>query len=780
MRAKVVGAPCEIGLVRAREMTNAIKNNPDLPRAIQLATGLKETFGKIPISIAENERLVGRLTEKFKGALLYPEVRSEFYLDELDNFSEREFMRFAITEDEKQQLREEILAYWKGNGAYEQCCSQLSEDVDMLVRNLACVIQNDFAGGAPLADVNYRKVLKLGYEGIVKEAAKALAGLREGDPETDRKKTFYESVVICAEAVITFAERYSRLAAEMAESAVSEERARELREIAEVTSQVPAKPAHTFREALQSFWFTYLALMQLDYSPEIPVCRLDQYLYPYYKRDMKDGALSPEAAAELIGELFIKFEQLVHLHPYATTMGVAGNPMRPTTTVGGVDENGNDVTNELSFMILDVFEKGKLVRPNITVRLHKDSPESFVRDVVRIMTNGTNVIAVFNDEVIIPAFTRAGASIESAREYSVTGCVEPVNTDMYGPNCSAYINAPKALEMLLNGGKPILSMTGDSDDLPSPAYKSYEEFWEAFKVQFKSVIDDVIGALYVVGETQERLLPNPMLSMLVGGTLESGKDVKSGGARYNFIGLSLVGLATLVDSLAAIREVVYVSKQHSLEEVVKWLKADFVGYELERQMLLNQIPKFGNGDPEVDKIAADFVDYIDDILKTYRSYRSGSFMLGMHTETQHVSAGMFVAATPDGRRSGEMLSCSAGPTSGMDREGPTAALASMATVDYTKVGSGASCNMRFSPDIFRTDESIGQFISILKTYFFKLGGQHLQINVTDTETLRDAQQHPEKYQDLIVRVAGYCARFVELAPPVQEEIIARTEMCGCQ
>ena len=672
LRKRVVRTPQEISLVRALAVTDIIKANPDQPRGIQLALGLKETFRRLPITIGDEERIVGALTEKFKGAVLCPEVKSEFLIKELDDFGEREQMPFLVSEEEKQQLRQEILPYWDKNSALDDMLSRQSQETLFNRRNAVYVITQDFGGAAHLAHINYRKVLEEGFSGIIQQAEAARAGLPETDHDVEEKRSFYQTIILSAEAVTEFAGRYSQLALDLACSAASEVRAQELRYISEITSRVPARPARTFREAVQGFWFTYLALMNVGAAQEVPMGRLDQILYPYYLHDIEEGKITRHEALELIEELFIKFNQLTFLGEKGTTQVQDGNTMRPTLTVGGVDGAGNDATNEVGFLILDATDNLRLIRPNIAVRLHPDSPVPFAKRVIELMTNGGNVIEVFNDEPIIEGFTRRGFPIEVGRDYIVGGCVQQTPASTYGPNCSAHLNGPKLLEMFLNGGKPMLSYTGDEQDLPVPQYDSYKEFWGRFKEQLRSGTESMIEGMYQVGETHHRLLPNPILSAVIDGTLENGKDIKAGGARYNFTGMTLVGLGTTVDSLAAIREVVFEKRTHSLGEIVKWIKADFEGYEPQRQMLLNRTPKFGNGDPKTDEIAKEIVDWLAETFSEHRTYRGGSYGLGLHSETFHIALGAIVAASADGRQAGEMLSPGVGPTSGMDRKGPTA------------------------------------------------------------------------------------------------------------
>ncbi|MGW8321044.1 MAG: pyruvate formate lyase family protein, partial [Thermodesulfobacteriota bacterium] len=534
----------------------------------------------------------------------------------------------------------------------------------------------------------------------------------------------------------------------------------------------PRERAHTFHEALQSFWFTFLGLMNLDGAQELSLGRLDQILYPYYQRDLDEGRLRRSDALELISEVFIKLNRMPHLKESAVTLSHDGGFPR-TVTLGGVDANGHDAVNPLSLLVLEAVDTLRLTHPNVAVRLHPNTAVTFKHRVFQIMTNGSNVLHVFNDDVFIDGFTGMGLPLDAARDYIISGCVQPISSSTYGPTCSAYVNGPKILELFLNQDKPLDDSSGETEDLSTSPFSSFEEFWEAFKEQSRDVLEAVTKGLTVVHETQHRLLPNPILSALTDGPLESGSDVKAGGARYNVTGLSLVGLGTLVDSLAAIRRVVFERGTHSLAEVSKWLKADFHGFEAERRMLL-QTTKYGNDDAQTDSIARELVDWFVEVLGTKQTYKGGSYTLGLHAENLHVLLGQLTGATPDGRRLGDPFSPGCGPTSGMDQGGPTAFLRSMANVDYTKTMGGASVNMRFNPSLLKTPDQVDRFGSLVET-FFELGGPHLQINAVDADTLRDAQKSPDEHRNLIVRITGYSAHFTELARETQDEIIQRTE-----
>ncbi len=778
MRRKVLNAPQEISIVRAKAFTEIVSKNPDLPRSIQFAKAFEKSLNKLSINIEDDQRIIGSLTEKSKGAILYPELKSDFLIKELDNFSIRETDSFIINDQEKQELRDDILPFWKEQSAFDKMLSRQSEKIQFGMRNILYVLNNDFSGSAHQADINYERIIKTGYKKVIIEAENALLNMDKDQKNIEKKRNFFQSIVISSKAIIDFAARYSRLAYKMAGEAESYKRRQELINIAEITKRVPAEPARNLREAVQSYWFIYLALKHLDGAAELPLGRLDQVLYPYYKQDLDAGKIEETEALELITELFIKYNQLTYLHEYAATKVTDGGNQRPTVTIGGVDKDGNDAVNSLSNLILQAVNDLNLIYPNTAIRLNSKNPESFWTQCIEMMTNGSNLVEVFNDEANINGFINLGYPEKEARDYIVTGCVQPIPDSTYGPTCSAFVNAPKLLELTLNSGKPYLSFSGEEEDLPVENYKSFIELLQAVMQKFKMTIEDVVEALDIVSKTHEEMLPNPIMSAVIDGPMKTGKDIKAGGARHNFSAIDVIGFGTLVDSLAAVKDLVFKRKLYSLEEVVEWLKFDFEGFEEERQILLNKAPKYGNDDPEVDEIAREVVDYLYKLLDQYRPYRGGKFGLGLHSETHHVIQGVLVAATPDGRRAGEMLSPGCGPTSGMDVNGPTASLRSLSVLDFTKVMGGSSANLRFNPDIINSTEQIRQFGAMLKAYF-KLGGQHLQISVADAEILREAQQNPEQYEDLIVRITGYSARFVELTPATQEEIIRRTEMQVC-
>ncbi len=393
MRERTLDAPQEISLIRARAITEAVKAHPEQPRAVQFASALAQTFAQLPVRITEEDRIVGELTEKLKGAVLHPEMKSDFLRHELDDFGERKRDRYLIRDQEKEELREDILPSWDGNSAFDHMLSRQGEEVNRYMNDLVIILNNDFAGANHLGHINYSRVLEQGFGGIVEQARTALEGLTKDDPGIEEKSTFYRSVILSAEAVMLFAERYSKQASEMAEKETSEERKQELEEIARITARVPREPAHTFREALQSFWFTFLGLMNLDGAQELSLGRLDQILYPYYQRDLDEGRLRRSDALELISEVFIKLNRMPHLKESAVTLSHDGGFPR-TVTLGGVDTTGHDAVNSVSFLILDAVDTLRLTHPNIAVRLHPNTALTFKQRVFQIMTNGSNVLHV--------------------------------------------------------------------------------------------------------------------------------------------------------------------------------------------------------------------------------------------------------------------------------------------------------------------------------------------------------------------------------------------------
>lgn len=752
LKEALLRSPMEISVERARIATEANREYADRPLAIRRALAYRAVLEKIPIRIYENELIVGGITEKRKGAFLFPETKNTWMGLQIDQFGERAGQPLKISPEEKRILLDDILPYWRGKSAHDQYQSSLSEETLDLQKVGAFHTEAQFIGGIFLFNPNYEKIIRGGLDTLLRDMA--------GPGESE----FYKSAAIAGRAVINFAARYADLAEKLAIESNSTRR-QELLEIAEICRRVPAQPARTFREALQSFWFVYLGLLFDDGGMEVPFGRLDQVLYPFYEADLAAGRLTRAGALELLEAFCIKASEIVFLLEDSVNLSEDGNTGRLTLTIGGMNREGLDATNDVSRLFLETIANCRTLQPNTAVRLHPGTPADFLGQVVSTMTSGGNNLQVFNDQTVVASMVEHGFSIKDSRNYIVTGCVQPAPESTYGSSCAAGINGPRTLELMISEQAQKGTLGG---------FDSFEAFLESYRNYLFGVTRQVISALEAADSAHE-LLPNPFVSLVMDGPTENGRDVKNGGTRNNITGVSLLGIANLADSLAVIKKAVFEEGKLTMVKLHELLQANFRGNEATRLHLQKGVPKFGNDEEYVDGIARDLVKALRDELHRNRTHRGGRYSFGLHSEAIHVLFGMFTGATPDGRLAGQPLAPGAGPAHGKDVSGYTASLKSMAALDPVKVVGGTSNNLRFHPDLFSNAAQVKKFEDLLAAYFFDLGGQQLQINVVSSETLKDAQQHPEKYGDLLVRISGYSARFVDLSLATQDEIIARTE-----
>ncbi len=794
---RVFNAPMEISTARIELFTSAYREHADRSMVLRRALANQAVVEQIPIAIHDDELLVGGMSDKRKAALLFPESKSEgikidsrfrqfskkvssfglssiakvaaqfdvslrakvpmvpLLMDKIyDGFELRGSQAFSASEPEKKALVRDVLPYWKSRSAYRTYEGRLSKEEKKLQRVFTYTADPQFM--ANLYKPDFDKVMRQGLLEAIREAED-----RGKAAETDEARDFYRALVISSQSLIAYSERYASEAERLASEASNPERRQELIEIAATLRRVPAHPPASFREALQSYWLLYLGLTLHDGGTEVPFARFDQILAPYYEADISAGTLTEAAARELVEAFVVKANELVFFLENGANLWEDGNTGRLTLTLGGVDAAGNDATTPLSFMLLDIIEAAPLLQPNFAVRLHSAAPEAFVDRVMGVMTGGSNALHVFNDQVIIKGLLDKGYSIEQARDYIIAGCVQPAPADAYGSVCAGFVNLPLTLEQFLGQGQK--------------SYSSFESFLQGYQEHAGHVLEQIFASLQKVDQTHAELLPDSFVSLFIDGPMEQGRDVKNGGAVRNQTGISLVGFATLVDSLAAIRTSVFERDELDLPRLRRMLAHNFEGYEAERLRLLNKAPKFGNDDDAADVLAAQLVDFFAEQIGTYTTYRGGPYTLGFHSEAGHVIYGSAVAASADGRKAGEPLSPGVGPGSGRERNGYTATLRSLSKLDLAKVVGGTSSNLRFHPRFFDSPSQVERFKQLISSYFFDLGGQHLQINVVSSETLRDAQQHPQRYRDLLVRIAGYSARFIDLTTSTQDEIISRTE-----
>ncbi len=606
-------------------------------------------------------------------------------------------------------------------------------------------------------------MLRLGVEGYL-ESIKG----KEGD--------FYDAVRIVCDALLVYAQRLSAAARNMAKREGDSQRRAELEEIARVCAKVPAKPAETFHEALQSLWLTHMAINLESLNSAVSFGRMDQYLYPFYRRDLQEGRITRKKAKELLLCFTAKACEHVFLLSERISQYHGGYLVVQAAIVGGMNREGGDGVNDLTYIFLEVMEEAGLRDPNYQVRVHQGSPSEYLNRVAEVVRRGNGMPAIFGDEASIASLVLHGYPLEEARDYAVVGCVElALPGKSFFSTDAGLFNLAICLELALNQGRRFGSKRREGALTPPPRQlRDINQVVEAFRGQLDYMVKKMIGDFRVVERGNRDYHPTPLSSMLVDGCLESGRDLTAGGAMYNSSGIQGVGVADVADSLAALDEVVFRKKRYTLEEVVEALKADFVGYQ-RMQAELKKAPKYGNDHPLPDGYAHLVVGMFHDILAKYRNTRGGPYVPGFYSVTCHVAFGKRCGALPSGRNAGTPLASSLSPCNGSELHGPTTALQSVARVDSRLMPNGCAVNLRFDPHSLEGEKGVRNLVGLVQG-FMKQGGMQLQFNVLDPQILEDARRHPGKYPGLVVRVAGYCAYFDDLPDSTKEEIISRTRM----
>lgn len=776
LRERMLASP-EICVERGYLMTEAYRETEGEPAVIRRAKALKKVLTEMSIGIADGELIVGRGSSKLRGGVLTPELNSDWYLEEMDLLAEREWDRFApLSEEEKAKMRE-FLPYWKGKSLFGMFCARIPEEALRLYN----VVQ---AGGAFCGNnqyyghvgVDYERVLTKGLNGIKKQVDEKLDGLNLARVKDFEKYQFFKAVGIALEAAAAFARRYAELAAAMAEKESDVQRKAELKRIAEVCRRVPAEPVRTFYEAVQSLWFTFLVIQIESFGPGVGFLRADQYLYPYYKRDLEEGRITREGALELIELLYIKANELVIPYPAEAAKIFAGFTMSANVTLGGLTKDGKDAVNELSYLFLEAEKEVGLNSEDIIVRVHRKNPDAFLMKACEVARALRGKIKFVGDETIIQQLVKDGKPVEDARDYAVTGCNSPTVPGLSLDVPGGIVNLPLMLELALNNGvsritgEQIGPQTGDPRK-----FRSYEEVWNAYKKQVEALIPTALLFRNVDKQLFAEYLPSPFQSALYHSCIEKGVDVINGGTDpYISFAVSLGGAPNVGDSLAAIKKVVFEDKKISMARLVDALDKNFEGEE-ELLHLLKAAPKFGNNDDYVDSIVNDVLAHAAGEVARYRGFRGAVSNAAAGVITANIPLGYLVGALPDGRRAGEPLAEGGiSPYQGRNVCGPTATMMSVAGLDHLKLTNGSVLNMRFSPGALKDESKMKKFAALIRT-FLEAGGALVQFNIVSTGELREAQKHPEKYKDLLVRVATYSAYFVELSPELQNDIIARFE-----
>lgn len=784
-REEVLDEKPYIDAQRAILATLAYKENLNQPRVMVRAKMLEKVLDNMSIYIEDKSLLAGNQATKNRNAPIFPEYTMEFVMKELDQFEKRDGDVFYITEKTKEQLRE-IAPFWQNNNLRARGEALLPEEVRVFMETGVFGMEGKLnAGDAHLA-VNYERILKDGLRGYEKRVKEYKASLDLTDPESIDKYCFYNSVLIVLEAVRNFANRYSVLAQDLAEKELNQERKIELLEISRICSKVPYEPAETFREAVQSVWFIQLILQIESNGHSLSYGRFDQYMYLYYNRDIKNGTIKESEALELLTCLWIKTLTINKVRSQAHTLSSAGSPMYQNVTIAGQTIDKKDAVNDLSFLVLKSVAQTRLTQPNLTVRYHKNINKHFLDECVEVMRLGFGMPALNNDEIIIPSFIDWQVKEEDAYNYSAIGCVETAVPGKWGYRCTgmSYINFPRMLLCTMNNG---VDLTSNKRFTKGYGYftemESYEELLKAWDKTIREITRYSVIVENVIDKASERDVPDILCSALTDDCIARGKTIKEGGAVYDFISELQVGIANMADCLAAIKKLVYEEKKITRQELWNAILDDFSSPENKKiqEMLIREAPKYGNDDDYVDQLIVEAYDsYIEEIEK-YPNTRynrgpiGGIRYAGTSSISANVGQGMSTMATPDGRNAFEPLAEGCSPAHNSDKNGPTAVFKSVSKLRTNKITGGVLLNQKMTPQMLSTEENRQKLELLIKTFFNRLHGYHVQYNIVSKETLIDAQKHPEKHKDLIVRVAGYSAFFNVLSKKTQDDIIGRTE-----
>ena len=769
---------------RAVLVTETYRKHRNQPAVVKRALMLKNILEKMSIYIEDETLIVGNQAASNKDAPVFPEYTLDFVINELDSFEKRDGDVFYVTEETKEKLRS-IAPFWENNNLRARGGALLPDETDVFMETGFFGMEGKLNSGDAHLAVDYKTMLETGLKGYEDRVRKIKSEMDLCVPENIDKNCFYKAVLIVIEAVRNFAHRYAGLAREKAETADSARRV-ELLEIARICDKVPYEPAGTFREAVQATWFIQLILQIESNGHSLSYGRFDQYIYPYYKSDREKGIITPDQAVEVLTNLWIKTMTINKVRSWTHTLSSAGSPMYQNVTVGGQTPDKKDAVNELSFLVLRSVAQTRLPQPNLTVRYFKEMSGEFMDEAIEVMKLGTGMPAFNSDEVIIPSFIEKGVKEEDAYNYSAIGCVETAVPGKWGYRCTgmSYLNFPRVLLITMNNGidptsgKRFVKGYGNFTD-----FKTYEELETAIEKTTRELTRMSVIVENAIDLAIERECPDILCSTLTRDCIGRGRTLKEGGAVYDFISGLQVGIANMADSLAAIKKLVYEEKKITREQLMDALKDDFTSPENQkiRRMLIHDAPKYGNDDDYVDQLVVDVYNvYIDEIRK-YPNTRYGRGPVGgiRYAGTSSISAnvgqGMGTMATPDGRHARQPLAEGCSPAHGMDKNGPTAVFKSVSRLPVHGITGGVLLNQKVTPQLLSKKENKEKLEMIIRTFFDRLDGYHVQYNVVSKETLLDAQAHPEDHKDLIVRVAGYSAFFNVLSKATQDDIIGRTE-----
>jgi len=776
LRRQTLEAKPTISVERARLVTEFYKRpeTRGLSTPMQHALAFKHIMEKKSIVFNDGELIVGERGPAPKATSTYPEVCIHS-LQDLQYLNDRKKTAFASDKEARRLYAEEIIPFWKGHSQRDRIFSEMTKEwIDAYEAGVFTEFMEQRAPGHTVLD---GKIYKKGMNDFKKDIEAALAGLDfMNDPTAYDKQEELKAMAVSADAIIAFARRHAEKALELAKNEKDAARKKELKRIAEVCDRVPANAPRDFWEALQTYWFVHLGVITEyntwdSYNPG----RLDQHLWPFYQKGLADGTLTKESARELLQAFWVKFNN----QPSPPKVGVTAEESSTYTdfaliNIGGLKEDGTDGVNELSFLILDVIEEMRILQPSSMVQVSAKGPDAFLLRALKIVKTGFGQPSIFNTDAIVQELVRQGKSVVDARNGGASGCVESGAFGKEAYILTGYFNLPKVFEITLgNGvdprtGKRIGLETGDPT-----TFKTFDELFEAFRKQIRHFVDIKVRGSNVIEKLYATYLPAPFLSVLVDDCVKNGKDYHAGGARYNTNYIQGVGVGTITDILSAIQYNVYDNGHFTMKELLGALEKNFVGYETLRQRVLNRTPKFGNDDDYADGLMKRVFEAYFESVDGRPTPRGGSYRINLLPTTAHIYFGKMTGATADGRLVGDAVSEGVSPVQGADRKGPTAVIKSLGKMDHVRTG-GTLLNQKFTPQLLADDTGLAGVKDLVRSYF-RLMGHHIQFNVVTADLLKEAQAQPQKYRDLIVRVAGYSDYFVDCSTELQNEIIHRTE-----
>lgn len=808
----------EIESARARLLTESYRQTEGEPVILRRAKAFLHILQNIPIIIRDDELVVGSTTLAPRGCQTYPEFSYEWLEAEFDTVATRSADPFYISDAAKKEIAEAD-TYWKGKTTSELATAYMAPEARRAIEHNIFTPGNYFYNGVGHVTVHYDWVLAVGFSGIAERAKTALDACKVSDADYARRSRFLQAVLISCEAAIVYARRYAALAKELAQKETNADRRKELLTIAENCERVPEHGARSFWEACQAFWFVQQLLQIESSGHSISPGRFDQYMYPYYKKDLDEGRLTREFAQELIDCIWIKLNDLNKCRDAASAEGFAGYSLFQNLIVGGQNAEGLDVTNDLSYMCLTASMHVMLPQPSLSIRVWNGSPHELLIHAAEVTRTGVGLPAYYNDEVIIPSLMSRGLTLQDAREYNIIGCVEPQKAGKTeGWHDAAFFNMCRPLELVFSDGMDKGELVGiHTGDVTK--FKTFEEFYDAYKAQMEYAISLLVNADNAIDVAHAERCPLPFLSCMIEDCIGRGKTVQEGGAVYNFTGPQGFGIANMADSLYAIKTLVFDEKKVTLEEYRralaenygKGLPASEVEYILSEVVkdlrragkridesgiaaaaktlmaptgkydkllaMIDAVPKFGNDIEEVDAFARDVAYTYTRPLEKHKNPRGGQFQAGLYPVSANVPLGAQTGATPDGRLAGKPVADGVSPSAGKDTHGPTATANSVSRLDHFIASNGTLFNQKFHPSALSGRKGLENFVALIRSYFDQKGS-HMQFNVVSRETLLDAQKHPENYKHLVVRVAGYSALFTTLSRSLQDDIINRTEQQG--